>query len=406
MGVLRCLFGRIRLTDGLLLLMLAAAALPVSAQPAGNATVVAAIQSFRQGDAATAERQLRPLAARDNEAAAWLAVVLLSNETPQRLAEAVALLQRAAAAGNAEAQHNLAIQHALGRGVAQDDRRAFELFSQAAAQGHVRAQVNLATFYAQGRGTARDPAQARVWYERAAGSNDPYALFALARQLEADPATQARAVELYRRSAEQGHLGAALRLGRMLAGGVGTTADPAAAALWLQHAAQNGVPEAALALGDLIAQRALHADQKARQEAAVAAAQWYRLAGDAGVAPAQFKLGNLYFAGAGVGRDFAAAQAWYTRAAQQGHADAAYTLGVWLSGGVGGTTDPVAGLSWLMVAEKTGHPDAAVVRGQAAEKMTAAQVAQATQQAARFMARVERPAPVLDSLPLKPRGGR
>jgi TPR repeat protein len=387
----------------LAVVLVAAAAMPGLAQTIANAEVAQAVQVFRQGDAAAAERQLRALAARDAEAAAWLAVVLLANETPQRLGEAVGLLQRAAASGNAEAQHNLAIQYALGRGVPQDDRRAFELFSQAAAQGHSRAQVNLATLYAQGRGTGRDPAQARTWYERAATGNDPYALFALGHQLEGESGGQARAVDLYRRAADQGHLGAALRLGRMLAAGSGTASDPAAAALWLQHAAQNGVPEAALALGDLIAQRAARSDSAARQEAAKSAAQWYRLAADAGVAPAQFKLGNLYFAGAGVPRDFAAAQSWYTRGAEQGHPDSAYTLGVWLSGGVGGTTDPVAGLRWLAIAEKAGHPDAGLVRGRAAEKLTAAQVAQAEQQAARFTPRIERPTPALDSLPLKPR---
>ena len=383
--------------------LLAAGSAPAIAQAIANANVAAAVQMLRQGDAAAAERQLRPLAGRDSEAAAWLAVVLLSNETPQRLAEAVALLQRAATAGNAEAEHNLAIQFALGRGVPQDERRAFELFGKAAAQGHARAQVNLATFYAQGRGTTRDQAQARSWYERAAGSNDPYALFALGHQLEGEPGAQARAVELYRRSADQGHLGAALRLGRMLAAGTGTASDPAAAAIWLQHAVQNGLPEAGLALGDLIAQRALRGEGAARQEAARSAAQWYRIAADAGAAPAQFKLGNLYFAGAGVPRDFAVAQTWYARAAEQGHADSAYTLGVWLSGGVGGTTDAVAGLRWLAIAEKAGHPDAGLVRSRAAEKLSAAQVAQADQQAARFTPRIERPPPAVDNLPLKPR---
>jgi TPR repeat protein len=378
---------------------------PAAAQPAepaiANPAVRAAVQVHRQGQSADAEQRLRALAGQDSEAAAWLAVVLLERGAPP--AEAVRLLQRAATAGNAEAQHQLAFLYATGRGVPADERRAAELFTQAAQQNHGRAAANLGTLYAQGRGVPVDPAQAKSWYERAAAAGDPYGAFALARLIENEPRMQARAAEIYRQAADRGHLGASLRLGRMLADGKGIGRDTHAAQARLRHAASNGLPEAALALGDLIAQMIARGEGPGGSEAAARqAAQWYRQAADAGIAAAQFKLGNAYFAGAGVPRDFAQAQGWYQRAAQQGYVDAQYTLGIWLSGGVGGRTEPVEGQSWLLLAERAGNPDAGLVRTRGAEKLSPAQIKEAEAMAVRFVPKQERRPTDPESLPLKP----
>ena len=110
-------------------------------------------------------------------------------------------------------------------------------------------------------------------------------------------------------------------------------------------------------------------------------------------------MGNCYFAGAGVPRDFVTAQRWYRRAANQGYADAQYVLGIWLSGGVAGITDPAAGYQWLTLAERQGHSNAAKVRARAAEKLTPDDIQRGNAAALAFIPRPERARSTDDEAP-------
>ena len=76
-----------------------------------------------------------------------------------------------------------------------------------------------------------------------------------------------------------------------------------------------------------------------RKSDAARAAGWYRRAADQGHAPAQFRLGVLYYEGRGVVRDAAAAAAWYEKAAAQGHLAAKFNLGFLYQRGEGVTAD-------------------------------------------------------------------
>lgn len=92
-------------------------------------------------------------------------------ESPVRsgaYAEAAALLEKHARAGNADAQYQLASLYRIGRGVAHDDAEAFRWMRQAAKAGHVRAQYSLASTYLNGRGTSVDVKAAEIWAQRAA----------------------------------------------------------------------------------------------------------------------------------------------------------------------------------------------------------------------------------------------
>lgn len=59
-------------------------------------------------------------------------------------------------------------RYLLGRGVPQDNKKAFTYFEQAAAEGDVFAQNELAYMYAAGKGTPRDNVKAFHWYKEAA----------------------------------------------------------------------------------------------------------------------------------------------------------------------------------------------------------------------------------------------
>ncbi|HKV16250.1 MAG TPA: tetratricopeptide repeat protein [Reyranella sp.] len=370
---------------------------PAFAQSPGHAAPPAlqsAIATYRAGDLATAEAELRRLAAGNADAEAWLGAVLIDRD---RGSEGLQALSQALAAGSPEAAHQLGLVYAQGlAGVARDDARAAQLFEKAAATGHYRAALNLGVLYFRGQGVPHDLVQARAWLEKAASSNDPYALYALGRAFEesqgavvADPV---RAADLYRRAAEQGLPLAALRYGLALADGLGVKADAAAAQKWLLAAQKDGVPEAALALGDMTARTLSPRDKAANRKILATAAAWYRQAADAGVPSAQFKLANAYAAGSGVGRDLGQATAWYGRAARQGLPEAQLALGVLLLGGAVGTADPVEGYKWLLLAERGGRTEAHMVQEKVSGQISPADRSRAEELAATFSPKAERSA--------------
>lgn len=69
----------------------------------------------------------------------------------------------AARGGSADAQYEMGLLYALGRGgIQQDYREAAAWFGRAADQGHAKAQVRLADLMAQGLGVPQDYDKARV----------------------------------------------------------------------------------------------------------------------------------------------------------------------------------------------------------------------------------------------------
>jgi len=352
-----------------------------------------AVAAYRAGDLGTAEATFRSMAASDADAEAWLGAVLLDRGLAR---EGLRHVQRAADAGSSEGAHRLAIIYAQGlAGTPRNELRALELFQKAASAGHTRAQINLGILYLRGLGVPRDIVNARAWLEKAAASGDPQALYTLGRamdegseQIAPDPV---RAADLYRRAAEMGHVLAGLRYGLALSEGIGIKRDVAAAQKWLVQARDNGVPEAALAMGDMAARTPASRDKAANERTVRSAVSWYEVAAHGGVPSAQFKLANAYFSGVGVARDPMQAMLWYSRAAQQGLPQAQHALGIMLMGGVNGAPDQVEGYKWLLLAEKGGNPDSRSVRDKSAAQLSEKDRRQAETLAQRFVPTLERP---------------
>jgi len=346
------------------------------AQPADGSDVApplrAAVIAYRQGDTATAERALRSLSAPSADADAWLGAILIDRGAR---AEGLRLIQRAADAGSAEGEHRLGLIYANGEaGIPRDEARAAQLFEKAAEKGNRRAQLNIGTLYWRGQGVPRDLVLARAWLEKAATDGNVHAIYALGRAMsESAPPANAdptRAADLFRQAAERGHMFAALRYGMALAEGAGVKKDQAAAQRWFVTAQQNGVPEGALAMGDMLARTPATRDKAANEKMLKAAISWYEMAANSGVPSGQFKLANAYLAGSGIPRDPGQAQFWYGRAAQQGLPEAQQALGVMLLTGSAGTSDPVEAFKWLYLAERGGHPEARAVREKAGDKVS------------------------------------
>ena len=104
----------------------------------------------------------------------------LGGSTASDPARARDLLAKAAET-NAEAQYQLGMMLAEGKGGAQDDVAARALFEKAAAQNHPGALERMGAFAQAGRGGPKDSDAAKGYYERAAALGDEDAKKALER---------------------------------------------------------------------------------------------------------------------------------------------------------------------------------------------------------------------------------
>jgi TPR repeat protein/WD40 repeat protein len=85
--------------------------------------------------------------------------------------EATKWFRKAAEQNHALAQNNLGVSYNNGRGVAKDEVEAVKWFRKADEQNLASAQDNLGLMYQEGRGVAKDEAEALRWYRKAAEQN-------------------------------------------------------------------------------------------------------------------------------------------------------------------------------------------------------------------------------------------
>ncbi len=99
------------------------------------------------------------------------------------------------------------MRYLLGRGVPQDNAKAFGYFSQAAAQDDAFAQNELGFMYAAGKGTKQDYAKALFWYQKAADhdlASAQYNLGLLYQRGLGTPPNKELAHKWFKRSADHG----------------------------------------------------------------------------------------------------------------------------------------------------------------------------------------------------------
>ena len=147
----------------------------------------------------------------------------------QDMAEAAALLEKAAKLGHVAAAYNLALLYLEGQQVRQDVARAAELLRGAADAGSPEAQYALATLYKEGNGVPKDPAAAAKLLAAAARTGNVAAEVEYAIALFNGTGTakdESGAAALFRKAAHKGNAVAQNRLARILATGRGLPADP------------------------------------------------------------------------------------------------------------------------------------------------------------------------------------
>ena len=250
-----------------------------------------------------------------------LALVTLGNLLAGDLQHvAVHCFAQAAGHGAAQAQYLLGQQYAQGRGVAQHAQRAFMWFEKAAAQRHPPAESALGLAYLNGEGTEKNSKLAFYWLQKAAVQGDAVAqwhlsgLFANGCDGQARDMTQA--LDWCQRAAEQGLVAAQTNLGVLYA----QLRRTDFAIQWWEKAAANDEPQACYQL----ALACLKGEGVARNPSRAFALLW--VAAEAGIAPAQSRLGWMYANAEGVAQDFIAAYQWLSLAAARSDATALDSL--------------------------------------------------------------------------------
>ncbi|MYN06834.1 TonB family protein [Pseudoduganella aquatica] len=149
--------------------------------------------------------------------------------------EAQRMLRRGAELGEQTALQGLGME-LLRSQSPRDQAEALPLLEKAAAKGSPVVQYLLGNAYAEGKGTEADTAVAAEWYRKAAAQSYPVAQFALGGMMEQGSGArkdEAEALRLYELAAQRGYLPAVQRMLKVAERGeLGRPVDVAAAAQW------------------------------------------------------------------------------------------------------------------------------------------------------------------------------
>ncbi|MGC7561249.1 tetratricopeptide repeat protein [Pasteurella sp. PK-2025] len=137
--------------------------------------------------------------------------------------------------GDYQAQANLGILYAKGKGVEQDLDKAYWWFSEAAEKGSIKAINNLAVFYLQGHGVKKDVKHSIKLFERTADSGSEDAMVILGQIYENDLKQLKNAFKWFKKAAEVGNYNAKYRIALMYEYGEGTKKNKKQAIHWYQQ---------------------------------------------------------------------------------------------------------------------------------------------------------------------------
>ena len=202
------------------------------------------------------------------------------------------------------------------------------------------AQFTLGVSYEKGEGVPQDHAKAVEWFRKAADQGHAEAQFNLGERYADGVGVEqddAKAFEWFLVSAavyfdnttqewKKGNADAQFRLGVLyraadVSGAADVTECTESAVYWFCEAAKQGHAQAQCIL------REMFYDKYGTRYAYEKVVEWFCKVAEQGDADAQFNLGELYNEGDDVPQDFAEAAKWYSKAAEQGHAHAQSWLG-------------------------------------------------------------------------------
>ncbi|KAJ3216324.1 hypothetical protein HDU67_009675 [Dinochytrium kinnereticum] len=235
------------------------------------------------------------------------------------------------------ATYRAAVCCELGIGTRRDPARAIQYFRKAASFGDTSSMYKLGMILLGGLlGQQRNVREAVNWLKRAvdqADKNNPHALHELGLLYEeksaADPDASviipdpAYSRDLFHKAAQFGYAPSQYRLGLSYEYGLlGMPVDPRRSIAWYTKAAEQGEPEAELALSGWYLTGAEGILRQNDTEAYL----WARKAADKGLGKAEYAVAHYTETGVGVRADYDEARKWYLRAAAQGNKRAIHRL--------------------------------------------------------------------------------
>jgi len=186
-------------------------------------------------------------------------------------------------------------------------------------------QSNLGTMYFNGFGVDKDYSKAVEWYRKSAEQGDVNGQINLGTMyfngfgVDKD---YSKAVEWYRKSAEQGDVNGQINLGAMYLNGFGVDKDYSEAVKWFQKSADQGDASGQFHLAYMYSQG------KGVFKSDSDAVEWLKKSAEQGNAEGEFFLGLMYSEGKGIYKDDSEAVKWYRKSAEKGYAIAQNALGL------------------------------------------------------------------------------
>ncbi|KAK9453656.1 HCP-like protein [Dipodascopsis uninucleata] len=237
------------------------------------------------------------------------------------------LYKKATKLGHGRSAYRAAVCLEVGSGVKADKEKALAYYKHAAQLENAPAMYKLGMIYLQGLlGNPRNVSEALIWLKRAADRADsdcPHALYELAKLYEsADGSSsfleqdEVRALELYQRAAQLGHLPSQYRVGAAYEyGHLGCIMDPKLSIAWYSRAASKGDAESELGLSGWYLTGADGILPKSEAESYL----WARRASEKGLAKAEYAVGYFTENGIGTTANMHEAIRWYKKAASQNY---------------------------------------------------------------------------------------
>ncbi len=262
----------------------------------------------------------------------------------KNFSKAYEVWSRQALLDNPIAVSGLGMLYLFGQGVAQDQKKGFQLLKKAAELGDARGQSGLGLVFYQGYGVSKDFKQAAYWFQKAAHQDRHQAQFNLAWMYQYGQGIKQDleiAAYWHQRASDLGNVKSKTQLAILYAAGMGVKQDYKKSFSLARQAAEYGEVLAQNHLGDLYA----HGDGVNQDY--VQASYWYRKALEKGDAYAQHALGQLYWNGLGVEKDLKFAFDLYKKAGEQGNIYAISHLGLLLLEGKEVARDLSSAAHWF-----------------------------------------------------------
>lgn len=225
-------------------------------------------------------------------------------------------LRAKAEGGDAAAAFELAQRLATGTNIQKDEREAFRWFARAGELGHAEAMFRAGNCLERGIGTERDERTAAEWYRRAAENGNPDGAGAYAACLwdgRGVGQDHMAANEWAQKGLDFGIPAANWVAGLALVEGTGAEQNPQRGATLVQAAAEAGDARACFAYAGLLS-RGVGVSTSERGESA--AAKWSLRAAEKGLPEAMLDMGERYATGRGVLANADESKRWFERAAE------------------------------------------------------------------------------------------